>query len=292
MPRKVAVVVASQDQSLFFGELAVALQCVLREWGWSCEVISRSHHQVAGLVFLLGTSSLKAFIPQKGQKVIYWNMEQLPVMDGDSEFRVGRLGELVAHLAKVDVLMDMSSCGLRYNRVALESVRPGLAMVWCPLGYHSVFDSSVGRNSFLQDFLFFGLLTDRRRVSLGRMGTFGRVVASENLWGTSRRFMIQASKAVVNVRFCEGVYTEYVRIVGLVMSSGVLLVSEKLAPDCPFIPGEHFVEFEVGKEESLSWVCRDDARRGKIVASAKNFLLSNFRMSTLLRQALNSVGLL
>lgn len=100
--------------------------------------------------------------------------------------------------------------------------------------------------------VFYGTSGDRRKQLIAGLPLDSIEILDEGTFGVALAQRIQASRAVLNIHFADGVYTEVPRVLSAYLS-GKVLVSEKLAP--PFQGGVHYLKLDnldkLGSEKAV-----------------------------------------
>ena len=170
----------------------------------------------------------------------------------------------------------------------------GIAAHWVPYGYE-IGDGAPCAGSRDIEALFLGDLNVPRRKrlikQLRRAGVHLTAKGSwfdKELWGEERTRMINRAKAFLNLQRYPGEISAHRLILGMANKS--LVVSEPIYRPAPFIPGEHYVEAEVGEmPEILRFYQTHCEEREAIVDRAYRFVTSELRMETSLSSILSLV---
>lgn len=102
-----------------------------------------------------------------------------------------------------------------------------------------------------QDYIFFGSLNDRRRQVLNALGLSNVNIVHDGTFGKRLANEILKSRAVLNLHYSEGVYSEAPRLLTSYLARKPV-VSEELAG--PFKAGVHYISVENNESETDSRV--------------------------------------
>ncbi len=142
-----------------------------------------------------------------------------------------------------------SLCVWDYSLRNIEAWRTaGIEAAHLPVGWHPGLARIAPVAVPDIDVLFFGIVNQRRRAALERIGAAGlKLIVAEMVFGRQRDELIARSRAVVNIHHYDSGIFEAVRA-SYLLANGTVLVSER-APDDE-IPSEY--------EDVVQWSSYDD----------------------------------
>lgn len=249
-----------------FGELGHGATAAVNHWRTDARQIVLCPH-------LLADATLASLAPG----TIAYNFEQI---DTDSQLPPGRLAAF-RNLTVWD-----------YSRRNVEAWRAaGIDAVHLPVGWHpslARFEPAAEQDV---DVLFFGIVNERRRAALERIGAAGlKVAAAHMAFGRQRDELIARARIVVNIHhYASGIF-EAVRA-SYLLANGVPLVSERAAGD--EVPPEYEDAVQWSAYDELAARCRavvDDAELRTRLRGAGPAAMRTVAVAPLLRAALERSG--
>lgn len=204
-------------------ELGVTVSTGVNHWRADARQIVLCPH-------LLDDATLASLAPG----TIAYNLEQI---DAASQLPTTRLAAF-----RNLCVWDYSPRNLEHWRAA------GIAAAHLPVGWYPGLERVGSAAEQDVDVLFYGILNDRRKAALERIGARGlRVAAIHMLFGRERDAWIARAKVVLNLHFYPAAIFESVRAAYL-LANGKALVSERAANG--EVPAEY--------EDAVAWSAYDD----------------------------------
>jgi glycosyltransferase involved in cell wall biosynthesis len=245
-------------------------------------------------------SRVAALEPERRPCVVVWHTEALPnpASSGLPNQRL-TLRELAKIALRDRRINDHFSNGRYFrhlDRLGIASVltvangalqaylaEHGIATELVPVGYHPSYGYPLGLERDI-DVLFLGeYQVPRRRRILRRLDQEGvdvRLLGSQSpkkgYWGDARNELLNRTKILLHIARYPGQLSDRI-IMG--MSTGALVVAERIYLPDPFVPGVHYVDCSIDElSGAVQHYLADEDERLRITREAYRFLTEELRM--------------
>ena len=177
-----------------------------------------------------------------------------------------------------------------------ESLRErGISCHWVPYGYESGDGAPTGVPRDIAALFLGAVNVPRRKRIIGELRRRGVDLVAKGswfdraLWGRDRTRLINRADTLINIQRYRGEISAHRLILG--MANRALIVSEPIYRPTPFIPGEHYVEAEVGDmPATLSYYRTHLEERDRIVDRAYRFVTEELTMESSVSRILSLVA--
>jgi hypothetical protein len=147
---------------------------------------------------------------------------------------------LINNIIKSDLFIDLNECNIKFYKDELKLPRDILSkIIFGPY----IFPNKIQKNNFANktknELAFFGTLNDRRRDKIKTLPMHVNVL--NNAFGNSLKQSISESKAILNIHFEAGVYSEWPRILSA-FHNRKILISEELSKS--LTPNIHYMHID------------------------------------------------
>ena len=171
----------------------------------------------------------------------------------------------------------------------------GIAAHWVPYGYAPEYGAPTSGPRDIEALFLGALNVPRRSKAIRQLRRSGIDLVTpgswsdKTYWEKERTRLINRSKAFINIQRYAGEISAHRLILGMANKS--LVISEPIYKPAPFIPGEHYVEAEVGNmPATLDFYRTQPEERARIVDRAYSFVSEELRMEASISRILALVA--
>lgn len=171
----------------------------------------------------------------------------------------------------------------------------GIGAHWVPYGYAPEYGAPTSGPRDIEALFLGALNVPRRSKAIRQLRRSGIDLVTrgswfdKTYWGKDRTRLINRSKAFINIQRYAGEISAHRLILGMANKS--LVISEPIYKPAPFIPGEHYVETEVGNmPATLNFYRTQPEERARIADRAYSFVSEELRMDASISRILSLVA--
>ena len=163
-------------------------------------------------------------------------------------------------------------------------------VIFCPLGYSSVFESNLEIDEDLDGF-FFGSITKRRNNFLNILHNKYNIYTPKAIWGKERDINILRAKININIKAHDKWFYTPLRSLMIQCKKKFLLCEKTSGGYGPFISGKHFIEFKNKTDmvDKFDYYLKHDNERKEFALNAYEDIKKNIKYTDILKAALKNI---